>query len=84
MKIKLFAIIVSAAALLSCTDATRSKIGGYGDEHKVELYSGGVKVGEWISSGKVKSEGGSDGYYFSDKVTGKLMKVSGSVVITRL
>ena len=68
----------------SCTDATRSKIGGYGDEHKVEMYSGGVKVREWTSSGKVRSEDRSDGYYFNDKETGKLIEVSGDVVITRL
>jgi hypothetical protein len=69
---------------LSCTDATRSKLGGYGDEFKIEMYSGGQMVREWTSSGKVLSEEGSDGYYFNDKNTGKLVEVSGEVVITKL
>lgn len=71
-------------ALASCTDATRAKIGGYGDEFKVEMYSGGKLVRTWTSSGKVQSEQRSDGYYFNDKATGKLVEVSGDVVITKL
>ena len=79
-------IILAIVGLISsgCTDATRAKFGGYGDKHKVELYSGGEKVGEWISSGKVQSEERSDGYYFNDEHTGLLMEVSGTVVITKL
>lgn len=76
--------LLSASILPSCTDAARSKIGGYGDEFKVEMYSGGQKVREWTSSGKVLSEQGSDGYYFNDKDSGKLIEVSGDVVITKL
>lgn len=37
----------------------------------------------WISSGKVSSESNSDGYYFSDKKTGKLIEVTGRLVITK-
>lgn len=83
---KLIKLIVVAIAItsISCTDATRAKIGGYGDEHKVELYNGGKLVREWVSSGKVRSEETSDGYYFNDKVTGGLVEVSGDVVITRM
>jgi hypothetical protein len=33
------------------------------------------------SSGKVISENGSDGYYFNDATTGKLIEVSGTVII---
>ena len=76
--------LLSASILTSCTDAFRSKLGGYGDEFKVEMYSGGQKVREWTSSGKVLSEQGSDGYYFNDKDSGKLIEVSGDVVITKL
>ena len=90
MKRKLKSIALTSLAITalfsfaSCTDATRAKIGGYGDEHKVEMYSGGVKVREWTSSGKVKSEENSDGYFFNDKDTGKLIEVAGDVVIIRL
>lgn len=68
---------------MSCTDAGRAKIGGYGDKFKIEMYSGGQKVREWTSSGKVLSEEHSDGYYFNDTVTGKLTEISGDVVITK-
>ena len=81
---KLIILPVTALLLMSCTDAEKAKIGGYGDEHTVELYSGGQKVRSWVSSGKVNSEASSDGYYFSDKETGLLIEVSGDVVITRI
>lgn len=70
--------------LASCTDAGLARFGGYGDEFKVEMYSGGKLVRTWTSSGKVLSEAQSDGYYFRDKATGKLVEVSGDVVITKL
>ena len=77
----LFLITLS---FISCTDATISSFKAYGDEHTVELYSGGKKVREWISTGKVISESSSDGYKFMDSKTNKLVRVSGDVVITIL
>ena len=79
----LLMILVTGMVLMSsCTDAARSKIGGYGDEFTVQMYSGGILVREWTSSGKVKSEEGSDGYYFMDKLTNQLVEVAGDIVIT--
>ena len=79
-----YTLILLLIPLIGCTDAGRAKIGGYGDKFKVEMYSGGEKVREWTSSGKVLSEQGSDGYYFNDSESGKLIEVSGDVVITKL
>lgn len=68
----------------SCTDATRAKFGGYGDEFKVEMLNcDGTIARTWISSGKVQSEANSDGYYFNDKETGKLIEVTGRLIITK-
>lgn len=68
----------------SCTDAERAKIGGYGDEFKVEMLNcDGTVARTWISSGKVQSEANSDGYYFNDKETGKLIEVTGRLIITK-
>lgn len=68
----------------SCTDAQRSKIGGYGAEFKVEMINcDGTVARTWISSGKVQTEENSDGYYFNDKETGKLIEVTGRLVITK-
>ena len=83
MKKILFVLLISAT-LFSCTDAKQAKLGSLGKKHKIEMYSGGQKVKEWISTGKVCSESSSDGYYFFDSKTGKLIEVSGDVVITRL
>ena len=69
----------------SCTDATRSKIGGYGDEFKVEMVNcDGTTSRQWTSSGKVQSESNSDGYFFKDKDTGKLIEVTGRLIITKI
>jgi hypothetical protein len=85
-KIAIIATIAVFIALImtSCTDAQRARVTGYGAHYKVEMYSGGKMVREWISSGKVHSEEGSDGYYFNDKVSGQLIEVTGDVVITQL
>lgn len=73
-----------AVSMLSCTDAEWAKNTNYGENFKVEMYSGGKLVREWVSSGKVNSEPKSDGYYFKEKGTNKLVEVSGDVVITNL
>jgi hypothetical protein len=70
--------------LFSCTDASMSKIGGYGDKFKVEMLNcDGTVAREWLSSGKVQSEENSDGYYFMDSKTGKLIEVTGRIIITK-
>ncbi len=76
-------VLLSVMLFGSCTDAERSRIGGYGDEFKVELVNcDGSITHSWISSGKVKSEQTSDGYYFNDKETDVLIEVTGTLIIT--
>lgn len=77
----LIAASFGLAALAGCTDAAWESMGAYGDEHKVTLYSGGKAVREWTSTGKVLNEEASDGYYFKDKATGQLVRVTGDLVI---
>ena len=78
----LFIAIVMGST--SCTDAEKAKWGGLGDEFKVEMINcDGTVARTWISSGKVLSESSSDGYYFMDKQTGKLIEVTGRLVITK-
>jgi len=72
-------------SLSGCTDATRSKLMGYGSRFKVTLYAcDGNVIREWISSGKVKSEETTDGYYFMDQASGRLIEVTGTLVIEKL
>lgn len=70
--------------LTGCLDSETAKFSGLGKPHHVEMYSGGKKVRDWISTGKVKSESNSDGYYFLDRESGRLIEVSGDVVISML
>ena len=75
----------SILMLTSCTDATMAKFGGLGDEFQVEMMNcDGTIARSWISSGKVQSEESSDGYYFKDKESGKLIEVTGRIIITKL
>lgn len=72
-------------ATVSCTDAGVAKLGGYGDDFKVDLVNcDGTITHSWISSGKVISEANSDGYFFQEKSTGILIEVTGTLIITKL
>lgn len=81
-KLGLFCIIL--LTLGSCTDAQISKASGYGDKFKVELINcDGTIARTWISTGKVFSEKNSDGYYFKDSASGKLIETTGNIIITK-
>lgn len=82
---KIFTLLLIGTLAVSCTDAERGKIGGFGDSFRVELIDcNGEVARSWISSGKVLSEANSDGYYFTEKETGTLVEVTGTLVITRI
>lgn len=74
-------LICTSLFFMGCTDATISQFGALGSKHKIELYSGGQLVREWTSTGKVLTEEHSDGYYFTDTATNRLVRVSGDLVI---
>jgi len=52
-------------------------------KYKIELYSGGTKIREWISTGKV-SKKITTGYYFIDNSSKVSIEVSGDIIITRI
>lgn len=76
----IFRVAIFCFFLCGCTDATMSKMGGYGDTFTVKVL-GPDTIVTYHSTGKVISEEHSDGYYFTDKATGKLVEVSGTVII---
>ena len=82
MKVKMASALLALCFFTGCTDAYISQVQSIGSPHRVELWSGGQMVREWTSTGKVLSETNSDGYYFCDKETGKLVRVTGDLVIT--
>lgn len=77
-------LLITILLLSGCTNAGRSQLFGYGSDFKVKLYSGGELVQEWQSKGKVLTEADSDGWYFMDAKTNKLIRVSGTVVVEQL
>ena len=69
----------------TCTDAKKAKLGGFGSKFQIEMLNcDGSIARTWISSGKVSSEQNSDGYYFMEQGTGKLIEVTGRLVITKI
>lgn len=78
-RLTLVALLIGAV-LTSCTDAQKAKTFGYGNTFTVKVL-GPDTVITYQSSGKVISEEKSDGYYFNDAKTGKLIEVSGTVII---
>ena len=83
-KVFILALSLVLLTMASCTDASMAKLGGLGDEFKVEMINcDGSVARSWISSGKVLSEANSDGYFFKDKESGKLIEVTGRLVITK-
>ena len=75
-------IVAMVVAIVSLgTDGNMSKIKSYGDSRTIECYSGGKLIYKGESTGKIQSERSSDGYYFREKSSNKLMEVSGNCVI---
>jgi hypothetical protein len=68
-------------ASVGCTDATLGKLDALGNTAKIQCYSGGVLIYEGKSTGKVKSENGSDGYFFRAE-DGFMREVSGDCIVT--
>ena len=77
-------LFFSLLLTIGCTDAQKSQMAGYGNKYSVEVLSGGKVVRAYISTGKVANQEKSDGFYFKDSATGRLVEVSGQVIITRL
>jgi hypothetical protein len=79
---KLIFVITIMITLTACRSSALAQLGALGTDQKVILYAAdGHVIREWISDGKVSTENGSDGWFFRDGKTGKLVRVSGTVVI---
>lgn len=76
-------IIGCLALIVGCTDGKLGKLTSYGSSRSIECYSGGVLIYKGKSTGKINSEQNSDGYFFVEKGSGKLLEVSGNCIIGR-
>ena len=74
-------MILAFIFLAGCTNADIAQIGAYGSPADIKCFSGGTIIYQGKSTGKVSTEKQSDGWYFQDAATGKLVRISGSCVI---
>jgi hypothetical protein len=82
---KTLAILVIGFALAGCSSASRSAISAWGKKHKVTLYAcDGHIIQQWTTSGKIENEDHSDGLYFTDDATGKLVAVQGGPIVVEV
>jgi hypothetical protein len=79
---KVFFLALFLAVFLGCTEGQRAQIGAFGEQHEIKVYSGGKLIYLGTSTGKLHAEDQSDGWYFVDKKTRKLTRVSGDTIIT--
>lgn len=77
----LILVITLGFLLQSCSDATRGKFFSIGDSRSIECYSGGKLIYKGRSTGKIRTEASSDGYYFVDSKTDDLVEVSGDCIL---
>lgn len=82
MRIKLFAMLLLAGMLSGCKDADVQQMESLGSKHKITQYGcDGKIINQWEATGNVSNEANSDGWYFRDAKTGKLVEVTGMLVI---
>lgn len=80
--------MIGAALLLimlgtaSCKDATRAQFNAPNRPHRITQYgNNGTVINQWKSTGSVSNEQQSDGWYFEDDSTRKLVEITGTIVI---
>lgn len=78
---KYVALLALIATITGCSDAATKQWTTIGSPADIRCYSGGVEIYKGKSTGKVSTEQHSDGWYFEDSATHKLIRVSGDCVI---
>lgn len=79
--LKVVVTVLALIVITSCTDAKVAKLKAYGSSGKITCYSGGKVIYTGVSTGKIGTEEGSDGWYFMEQGTDSLVRVSGDCVI---
>ena len=73
--------ILSALLLAGCSDANVAQFTSIGSTATVTCYSGGKEIYKGHSTGKVHTEEHSDGWYFEDAASHRLIRVSADCLI---
>lgn len=67
--------------LMGCSDAKKGAFFGMGRSRHIQCYSGGSLIYEGDSSGIIENEKHSDGFYFMDNITRKLVEIQADCLI---
>ena len=79
---KLIVILAAIGMLTSCKDSETAQFNALGKPHIITMYGcDGKIIKQWESTGSVSNSEKSDGWYFEDAATGKLVEVTGTLVI---
>ena len=79
---KTLLIVLTIVSLASCKDAETAQFKSLGKPHIITMYGcDGRIIRQWESTGSVSNEDKSDGWYFEDAATHKLVEVTGPIVI---
>jgi hypothetical protein len=79
-KMKYF-VLLFVVLLVGCSDAGFKQLSTIGAAGSIVCYSGGKVIYDGISTGKIATENQSDGWFFEDAKTHKLVRVSGDCLI---
>lgn len=75
-------LILISVSFVSCKDAQRAQFSALSKPHFITQYGcDGKVINKWKSTGSVSNEEHSDGWYFEDAATGKLVEVTGTILI---
>jgi hypothetical protein len=74
-------ILVCLLVLSGCTSAEIARGGAKFSNGKITCYSGGKEIYAGTSEGRIEPENKSDGWYFMEANTKRLIRISGDCVI---
>lgn len=72
--------LVALLGTVGCKSADMGQITSLGSEFDISCYSGTTLILHTISQGQPSNEDHSDGFYFTDKESGKLVEVTGACI----
>jgi hypothetical protein len=79
--LKKIVIAIALLAITACTDTTAARWQALGAPGHVMCFSGGQKIFDDHSTGKIHNAEASDGYQFKSRTTGRLIEVSGDCIV---
>ena len=81
-QIMVMLFLIATIGIFSCKDATKAQFNALSKPHIIKQYGcDGKVINQWESTGGVSNEQHSDGWYFEDAATRKLVEITGTITI---